>query len=55
MNLKELSIREFVEKIAGPDPAPGGGSAAALVGALSAALCGMVARLTLGKEKFGHV
>jgi methenyltetrahydrofolate cyclohydrolase len=55
MNLKELSIREFVEKIAGPDPAPGGGSAAALAGALSAALCAMVARLTLGKKKFGHV
>jgi formiminotetrahydrofolate cyclodeaminase len=55
MNLRDLSVREFVEKIAGPDPAPGGGSAAALAGALGAALCAMVARLTLGKEKYGSV
>jgi formiminotetrahydrofolate cyclodeaminase len=55
MNLRDLSVREFVEKIAGPDPAPGGGSAAALAGALGAALCAMVARLTLGKEKYGGV
>jgi formiminotetrahydrofolate cyclodeaminase len=55
MNLGELSVRKFAEKIAGPDPAPGGGSAAALAGALGAALCVMVARLTLGKKKYGDV
>jgi methenyltetrahydrofolate cyclohydrolase len=55
MNLGELSVREFAEKIAGSDPAPGGGSAAALAGSLGAALCAMVARLTLGKAKYGDV
>jgi formiminotetrahydrofolate cyclodeaminase len=55
MNLGKLNVKELVEKIAGPDPAPGGGSAAALAGALGAALCAMVARLTLGKEKHGEV
>jgi formiminotetrahydrofolate cyclodeaminase len=55
MNLGELSVREFAWEIAGSDPAPGGGSAAALAGALGAALCAMVARLTLGKAKYGDV
>jgi formiminotetrahydrofolate cyclodeaminase len=41
-----------VEKVASEAPAPGGGSVSALAGALAAALCGMVARLTLGKEKY---
>ncbi|MBC7294121.1 MAG: cyclodeaminase/cyclohydrolase family protein, partial [Thermoleophilia bacterium] len=39
----------------GESPEPGGGSAAALVGALGAALVGMVASLTLGKEKYAAV
>jgi formiminotetrahydrofolate cyclodeaminase len=52
MKLVELLTREFVEKVASEDPAPGGGSVSALAGALAAALCAMVARLTLGKEKY---
>jgi len=52
MRLVELLTREFVEKVASEAPAPGGGSVSALAGALAAALCAMVARLTLGKEKY---
>ncbi|MDR3576133.1 MAG: glutamate formimidoyltransferase [Anaerolineaceae bacterium] len=45
----------FLEKLASPDPAPGGGSAAAYMGAMAAALVAMVARLTIGKEKYADV
>ena len=51
MNLTELTVKEFLDKVAGDSAAPGGGSVSALAGALSAALCAMVARLTLGKAK----
>ncbi|MFZ7101162.1 MAG: cyclodeaminase/cyclohydrolase family protein [Peptococcaceae bacterium] len=50
--LMDLSCRGFIEEVDSPAPAPGGGSVAALAGALGAALVGMVGRLTLGKEKF---
>jgi formiminotetrahydrofolate cyclodeaminase len=52
MRLAELSTTDFIKEIAGDSPAPGGGSAAAFAGALSAALCAMVSRLTLGKEQY---
>lgn len=52
MNLTELSLVEFAEKLASDAPAPGGGSAAALSGALGAALVSMVCRLTVGREKY---
>lgn len=51
----EGSIQAFLDKLAGESPEPGGGSAAALVGALSAALVSMVANLTLGREKYASV
>lgn len=51
-NLMKLSCEEFLEKLASKEPVPGGGGAAALGGAISAALAAMVANLTLGKEKF---
>ena len=51
MNLSNLTVKAFVDELASGSPAPGGGSAAALAGALGAALSGMVARLTLGREK----
>ena len=41
--------------LAGAEPEPGGGSVAALVGALGAALVTMVTNLTLGKEKYAAV
>ncbi len=55
MNLVDLTLNEFVEKLAGDSPTPGGGSAAALAGGLGAALCSMAARLTLGREKYRDV
>lgn len=50
MKLVSLSIQEFVEKLAEGTPAPAGGSAGALCGALGAALCSMVSDLTIGRE-----
>lgn len=48
----KLTVNDFLEQLASDAPAPGGGSASALAGALAAALVGMVANLTQGKEKF---
>jgi glutamate formiminotransferase/formiminotetrahydrofolate cyclodeaminase len=45
----------FLDDLAAGTPAPGGGSAAAYVGAMGAALTAMVARLTLGKKKYAEV
>jgi methenyltetrahydrofolate cyclohydrolase len=51
----DWSIEAYLEKLAGADPEPGGGSVAALVGALGAGLVTMVTALTLGKEKYVSV
>lgn len=53
--LKDQSIQAFLDLLAGPSATPGGGSAAALMGALGAALVSMVANLTLGKPKYQAV
>ena len=53
--LKEMSVAAFVDLTASDAPAPGGGSVSALFGALSAALTGMVAGLTVGKKKYVEV
>lgn len=45
----------FMDKLASKSPEPGGGSVAALVGALGAGLVSMVSNLTLGKEKYQDV
>lgn len=50
--LSEMKINEFIELLASKEPAPGGGSAAALSGAIGTALISMVANLTIGKKKF---
>lgn len=50
--LIHLTCNEFIEELASDSPAPGGGSVSALAGALGVALVSMVAKLTLGKEKF---
>src|SRR4051812_16650391 len=49
------SLTGFVAAVASPTPAPGGGSVAAHVGALGAALAQMVAGLTVGKKKYAAV
>ena len=53
--LTKKSIEEFTEELSSKAAVPGGGGAAALVGALGAALGGMVASLTLGKPKYAVV
>jgi glutamate formiminotransferase/formiminotetrahydrofolate cyclodeaminase len=45
----------WLEELAGGAPVPGGGSAAALAGALSGALVAMVARLTVGRKAYAGV
>jgi glutamate formiminotransferase / formiminotetrahydrofolate cyclodeaminase len=46
------SVRSFVEKVASPEPIPGGGSVAALAGALGAALGQMAIRITKEKKNY---
>ena len=53
MKLAELSVQEFGALLGSEAPAPGGGAAAALSGALGAALTSMVAALTVGKDGCG--
>jgi len=45
----------WMDALAGASPTPGGGSAAALAGALAAALVAMVARLTIGRKAYAAV
>ena len=51
----DRSIREFLGELASSAPTPGGGSAAALVGAVGAALLAMVGNLTAGKKGYEAV
>jgi methenyltetrahydrofolate cyclohydrolase len=53
--LTSKSVTEFLDELASNSPAPGGGSIAALAGALSAGLTSMVCRLTIGKKKYADV
>src|SRR5213594_4115646 len=49
-SLLKMNLREFCDETLGDSPAPGGGSVAALMGALGASLGGMVANLSAGKR-----
>jgi glutamate formiminotransferase/formiminotetrahydrofolate cyclodeaminase len=49
------TLSAFTASVASPTPAPGGGSVAAHVGALGAALAQMVAGLTVGRKKYAAV
>jgi len=55
MDMTMESCREFVKVLASDAPAPGGGGAAALVGAIGTALGNMVGSLTVGKKKYADV
>ena len=50
--LVNLTISEFVDEVSRDTPAPGGGSIAALAGALGSALASMVVNLSVGKGEF---
>jgi len=50
--LVRMSLRDFADELSMDSPAPGGGSVAALCGALSAGLSSMVANLTVGKRGY---
>ncbi|MDO4545502.1 MAG: cyclodeaminase/cyclohydrolase family protein [Bacillota bacterium] len=52
MKLIDLKMKEYLDVLLSDAPAPGGGSVSALAGAQAAALMGMVADLTMGKEKY---
>jgi len=54
MSLIDMTVKAFTEKLGSNAPAPGGGSAAALSGALGAALVSMVCNLTTGKSKYAE-
>jgi len=49
-SLVKINLREFCNETLSDSPAPGGGSVAALMGALGASLGGMVANLSAGKR-----
>src|SRR5437588_2768576 len=51
----DLSVHEFSRQLAAGQPTPGGGSAAALVGALGAGLVSMVCNYTVGREQYADV
>ena len=50
----EKSCADFAAVLASKAPVPGGGGAAALVGALGTALCSMVGNLTVGRKKYAQ-
>ena len=54
-SLADLSLNDFLARLASAAPTPGGGSVAALTGALAAGLGHMACALTVGKPKFADV
>ncbi|MBC7249648.1 MAG: cyclodeaminase/cyclohydrolase family protein [Anaerolineae bacterium] len=54
-SLTAKPVTTFLDELASSAPAPGGGSVAALAGALGAALVSMVCNLTIGKKKYADV
>ncbi len=52
---QEQQLQTFLDQLASKASTPGGGSAAAIMGAMGAALVSMVANLTVGKQKYRDV
>lgn len=53
--LADKTVIEFLNELHSNSPAPGGGSVAALNGAVAASLVGMVGNLTIGKKNYEEV
>ena len=53
--IKQSAIDKFLDDLASQNATPGGGSAAAIIGAMGAALVAMVCNLTIGKKKYADV
>ena len=53
-SFKDISVKEYLERLGSGDPTPGGGAAAALTSAQGAALIMMVANHTIGKPKYAE-
>ena len=53
--IKDSAIEPFLDALASQSATPGGGSAAAIIGAMGAALVSMVCNLTIGKKKYADV
>lgn len=51
----DLPLKRYLDDLAGPKDAPGGGSACGLVGSLAASLGSMVCNFTIGKKKYAEV
>ena len=50
--LRDQSVQAFLDQLASASPTPGGGSVAALTGALAAGLISMVCQLTVGRPRY---
>ena len=55
MDMLELKINDFLDRLGSADAVPGGGGASALAGALGSSLGTMVGSLTVGKKKYADV
>lgn len=55
MGFTQLTLENFLDQLASATPAPGGGTAAALSGAIGASLVAMVTALTVGKKGYEGV
>jgi methenyltetrahydrofolate cyclohydrolase len=53
--IKDTGVEPFLDALASQSATPGGGSAAAIIGAMGAALVSMVCNLTIGKKKYAEV
>jgi formiminotetrahydrofolate cyclodeaminase len=53
--IKDKPIQQFLDELASKAPTPGGGSAAAIMGAMGAALVSMMCNLTIGKKNYEAV
>lgn len=55
MMMTQNSVEKFLDDLASGNPTPGGGSAAAIMGAMGAALVSMVCNVTIGKKGYENV